>query len=407
METSGYEGNNKLPSADPESVLELKTHLLAEGMSIDTADRRALVESSVGSVAIAGKAPPLTLAEYASTSGVILELPGSTYVNAPIRDHNPNFVWEAPPSRLIVEDGKTYVINGGDVYPARFVPVPSYYNWRLSDGTPVTWYANTHADRVRLSPITGCALKCEFCSIPYGREEGKPRYIAKSIASLIEATHIAMEDPVLPAEHIMISGGTPGRRDYGYENEVYDSVVEASPGVAVDIMMVPLEGLLDARRLRTNGVKGLSINMELWNTRIARRTMSRAKADRNIYLDFIEKAVGLFGRTGAVRSLLMVGIESIEDTLKGVEALAERGCDPVLSPFRPDPSTPLRNTRPPTSIELLEVWHRSRDIISRHPGVKLGPRCIPCMHNTLAIPDDSGAYYHSKRAVDHPGPSHC
>ena len=34
------------------------------------------------------------------------------------------------------------------------------------------------------------------------------------------------------------------------------------------------------------------------------------------------------------------------------------------------------------------------NIVERY-GVKLGPRCIPCQHNTLTFPDDSGAYYYS------------
>ena len=35
---------------------------------------------------------PLTLADYASTSGISLELAGGVWVNAPLREHNPNFV---------------------------------------------------------------------------------------------------------------------------------------------------------------------------------------------------------------------------------------------------------------------------------------------------------------------------
>ena len=89
---------------------------------------------------------------------------------------------------------------------------------------------------------------------------------------------------------------------------------------------------------------------------------------------------------GRVRSLLLVGIEPIEDTLAGVEALAARGCDPVLSPFRPDPSTPMRAIPPPTEADLGEVWERSEEIVARY-GMRLGPRCVPCMHNTLTFPE--------------------
>jgi hypothetical protein len=111
-------------------------------------------------------------------------------------------------------------------------------------------------------------------------------------------------------------------------------------------------------------------------------------------LRFIELAIEHMG-PGRVRSLLLVGLEPAEDTLRGVEALAQRGCEPVLSPFRPDPSTPLGKGRnripPPNQQTITEVFLRATDIAAKH-GMRLGPRCVPCMHNTITLPDDSGFY---------------
>ena len=42
---------------------------------------------------------------------------------------------------------------------------------------------------------------------------------------------------------------------------------------------------------------------------------------------------------------------------------------------------------------LAEVYMRALDVVERH-GVKLGPRCIACQHNTLTFPDASGAYHY-------------
>ncbi len=388
MAQNGFEQTGLTNFADVAAAQQLKVELITEGLFIDPETQRALVESDD---------TPLTMADYASTSGVTLKLPGDVWVNAPINEFNPNFV-EAPLSHLIIEDGKTYVVNGGDSQEVEFIPVPSYNDKKLEDGSPVKWIAITHSDRVRLSPVKGCTVQCDFCDIPFDRREGEPRYGGrKLIGNILEAAGVALSDPVLPAQHILISGGTPSKRDYGYENEVYERVVTENPGVDVDIMMVPMPGLLDVKHLGKLGVHGLSINLELWNKEIAVRTMrSKVKSSRELYFDFIEEATEEFG-PGRVRSLLMVGIEPIEDTLRGVEALAQRGCDPVLSPFRPDPMTPLRDMAPPTSAHLLEVWQRSQEIVARYDGVKLGPRCIPCMHNTLTFPDGTEDYYHSKQ----------
>lgn len=375
-------------TTDLEAAQRLKVDLMTEGLSIDPETKQFLVESDD---------VPLTLADYASTSGVTLKLDGDVWVNAPISEFNPNFV-EAPTSSLVVENDKLFVVRDGNAYGAEFIPVPSYHDKNLQDGTPVKWIAITHSDRVRLSPIKGCAIQCDFCDIPFDKADDEPAYRGqKVIGNILEAAGVALQDPVLPAQHVLISGGTPRKRDYGYENEVYERMVAENPDVDVDIMMVPMPGLLNIRRLGEIGVHGLSINIELWNKDIALRTMrSKAKASRELYLGFIEKAAEQFDE-GRVRSLLMVGIEPIEDTLKGVEALAQRGCDPVLSPFRPDPITPLRDMKPSTADELLEVWQRSQEIVSKYDGVKLGPRCVPCMHNTLTFADGSEDYYHSKQ----------
>ena len=82
--------------------------------------------------------------------------------------------------------------------------------------------------------------------------------------------------------------------------------------------------------------------------------------------------------------MLMVGLESIEDTLAGVNAIAERGATPVLSPFRPDPKTPLRDYDPVGADQLEETYLRAREVANGH-GVELGPNCIPCGHNTLTL----------------------
>lgn len=376
--------------ANNEAAQRLKVDLMTEGLSIDPQTQQFLVES---------EDVPLTLSDYASTSGVTLKLDGDVWVNAPISEHNPNFV-EAPSSSLVVDDDRIFVVRGSEAYGAEFIPVPSYHDKKLKDGSPVKWIAITHSDRVRLSPIKGCAIQCDFCDIPFDKSPIEPAYRGtKVIDNILEAAGVALEDPVLPAQHVLISGGTPRKRDYGYENEVYERMVADNPDVDVDIMMVPMPGLLNIKRLGEIGIHGLSINLELWNKDIALRTMrSKAKASRELYLDFIEKSAETFGN-GRTRSLLMVGIEPIEDTLKGVEALAERGCDPVLSPFRPDPLTPLRDMKPMAADGLLEVWQRSQEIVSRYEGVKLGPRCIPCMHNTLTFADNSGKYYHSEQGL--------
>ena len=360
-------------------VQHLKLALFTEGLTATPEARRQMAGGDEG-----GR--PLTLADYASTSGISMELEGSIWVNAPIQDFNPNFV-TAPRHRLDFEEGDFWVTSGDLRVKARPVPVPTYHDQVNPWGEPYTNLAITHTDRVRISPVEGCAITCQFCDLPY-----KYRYRRKPVEALVDSVARAVEDPLLPAKHVLISGGTPRKEDYEYLNEVYAAVATAFPDLAVDVMMVPMPGLLDPEELKAAGIHGLSINLEMFDDERARKIMPpKAKLGKRYWFDFIARAAEVFG-PGRVRSLILVGLEPVEETLRGIEALAQCGCDPVLSPFRPDPHTPLRNMSPPAIEELAEVWERSLEIVERH-GVKLGPRCIPCQHNTLTFPDESGAYH--------------
>jgi Radical SAM superfamily len=357
-------------TSTPSRGEEVKLGLLAEGM--------ALTKEALDYIDRGNEGRALSSADYASTSGIILALEGDVWVNAPVAEYNPNFVRES--SYRLVHTGRGLAVDGPEgQIPTRFWLQPAYHGEAMAGGDLYNSYAFTHADRVRVSPIEGCAFTCKFCDLPY-----EFRYRSKDLENLIEATRVAISDPIQPARHILISGGTPRQDDYGYVRDTYNAVLETFPGVSVDIMMVPLPEVLDIADLAARGLDEVSINLEVWSDEVARRVMPRKhKQGRQYYLDFLAHAAQILGGT-RVRSMLMLGLEPLEATLDGVEAIAALGCVPVLSPFRPDPSTPLRNWPVPTRDQLLRAHQGAHAITARY-GVPLGPSCIPCSHNTLTF----------------------
>ena len=353
------------------SAERMKFELLCHGLGVSDAAAfymRAATEDRA-----------LTPADYASTSGLILRLDHEVWVNAPITEYNPNFVTDTE-LLLDVVDGYLVVRSPDGVVSAEFWIPPRYHDETNSMGERFDSYAFTHGDRVRISPIEGCAMACHFCNLPYDF-----RYRSKRLQGFVEAITRALADPVQPASHILISGGTPRKEDIPYVRSVYETVAAEFSGTPFDIMMVPIGNLMDPSRLRDLGVRELSVNIEIFDEHVARRRM-RQKYDygRNRYLDYLEAAAAEFD-AGRVRSMLLVGIEPPESTLEGVEAIAARGAVPVLSPFRPDPATPMRSAQPPSVAELEQVFADAQEIVDRY-GVPLGPSCGPCSHNTLTFP---------------------
>lgn len=348
----------------------LKFRLLSRGLLI-TADAQRYIDERNGD-------RPMTPADYASTSGIIINLDTDVWVNAPITLYNANFVQDTPFQLVATPDGLAVRGEGLEAAARMWIP-PAYHHERNSSGEPYTACAFTHADRVRISPIEGCSMVCKFCNLPY-----EFRYRTKRVEDLVEAVQRAISDPIQPAAHVLISGGTPHSRDVEYVRSVYEAVITGFPHLSVDVMMVPRDHLMDPIWLKGLGVNELSVNLEIYDLELGKRLMrQKAAQGRETYLEYLERATGVLGG-GRVRSMLMVGLEPMASTLAGVEAIARTGAVPVLSPFRPDPKTPLKDMQPAHFEQLEELYLRARDIAAAH-DVGLGPICIPCSHNTLTL----------------------
>jgi hypothetical protein len=366
----------------------LKFRLLADGARVSVGATSAWMERFGG---------PLTLAEYATTNGISLVLPGALYVNAPI---------SADAGPELRHDGETFfLVADGREVPVGVIPVPAFHERQQTDvfdgaRHPYTDYGVTHTDRVRVSPIGGCAWKCHFCDLPY-----EFSYHKKHEQNLLEVIRAAKDDPLAPARHVLISGGTPrapvaarGRRpatdDQAWIDGVYAHIAEQSP-LPVDVMMAPRRHLDYPAWLRGAGVNMVSINLEVSDPDRARKIAPvKSKLGRDHTMAYIERAVEAF-EVGFVQSLVVFGeaIEPIQSTLRGVEDLVRRGCIPVLSAFRPHHLTPLRDEPAASFAEMVEVYTATLEICDRvDNGVRPGPRCIACHHNTVTLHDASDFY---------------
>jgi hypothetical protein len=328
---------------------------------------------------------PLTIHEYATTGGVTLRLPDHIYINAPFDDW-----WVQDPEAALMtgpEPNTYHVIFRGEAFPSEVLPLPGYLGARDADGHRAVDSVMSHADRIRISPIHGCAFGCKFC------DSARRRYIRRPLQQLMDAYAIARADTELPAHHALISGGSPSPRDVGYLDAVYEHIIRNSP-LPVDVMFTQRPDDI-VERLANWGIYGYSINMEIYDPELAAQIMpQKHRHSLKVLAQNLERALGCVGGGGRVRSLVLVGLEPEQSLLQGVEFLARLGCDPVLSPFRPANGTPLSHVRPPDAEQLQRIYLNAMEITERY-GVKLGPRCIPCQHNTLTFPDGSSAYYYS------------
>jgi hypothetical protein len=357
-------------------LLELKVHCLSNGIRLDPA---------VIPVITRGGELPLTIHEYATTGGITLKM-GDVYLNAPFDD------WYCDRSEAVLavgSGGELVVRYAGREVPGEVLPLPGYLGLRNRLGELVSVTTMSHGDRIRVSPISGCVLDCRFCDLPALRYTRHP---AEQVLASIE---VAKLDQNLPAHHLLISGGSPGPAHFDWFDEMVCTVA-AGAGLPTDVMMSPREGSLDyIERYVDSGVSGFSFNLEVYGEQRAIEIMPRKHTRSTPHMArTIDAALSALGGDGRVRSIVIIGLEEVEPTLAAIEFIASLGADPVLSPFRPAQKTDLQRWLPPTEEYLHTVHSAALDIAAAH-DVRLGPRCIPCQHNVLVMPDRSGDYWYS------------
>lgn len=282
---------------------------------------------------------------------------------------------------LIAKRGKLYITDGTDDKVETIVITPPDYmrDEMIIDGKKITVYVNTYTDRTRLQLMSGCSNNCKFCNAV------EFKYELNSIKGMEEALEVALEQS--DTRHLLISSGSVWEQDLETITDMYDHFTKKYKHLDIDIMMTPrgftsytdntqYEGYI--KHLKEIGVHGLSINMELNHPDYLKKFCPEKYAiGQENYLKFLETAVKIFGQD-KVRSLLIVGIEPLEETLKGVEKLAKIGVNPVLSPLFPYGEANF----PPKADLFIEAKEKSEEICKKY-NVKMGPLCKPCSHNVL------------------------
>lgn len=348
---------------------------MAEGINISSKARKKITNN--------GKTP-LSIFEYPTTDGIILKIKGTDiYINASFdRKIFPN-----PSVELDYRENKYFLIENSHKIFVDLISLPEDVLEKNKKGVLFSDLAMVHIDRLRISPIDGCSFSCKFCTM------NKWKYKKHNINDLIEAGKRAVDKSILPVRHILISGGTPKKEDWLYFDEAIKKISE-NFNLPIDVMMTPVSNLGYLKKLRDYGVRELSINLEIFDDKLAKKLIPQKWAiGRKFYFDFFREAVKVFG-IGNVRSMLIVGLEPVNSTLKGVEEMVKIGVSPVLSPFVPSSNTKLGVIRSMSVNELVEVWERSCEIIKKYGDIGLGPRCKPCQHNTLTFPKNNSEFYY-------------
>ena len=238
-------------------------------------------------------------------------------------------------------------------------------------------------DRLRINYNPVCYYKsngqgCTFCNLPAKNQQ----YTFDDICEIAE-------DYLLHEEfrHILIGGGS-GNPDSCFSNIIQlTNYLKSKTKKPLYLMSLPPRECDCVQALCQAGISEIAFNIEIFDRTIAAQYMpGKGSIPIERYLSALSEAVKHLGKTGNVRSMLIVGFDPKETLLRGIETLCEMGVQPMLSVFRPLEGTLLEHWMPPQTNELLEIFKQAADICKQH-GLLLGPSCVFCQNNTLALPE--------------------
>lgn len=238
-------------------------------------------------------------------------------------------------------------------------------------------------DRLRVHHQFRCRYKmegrgCRFCNVKL--KEGA--FFIGDVCGIIDfyLAHTQFR-------HFLIGGGS-GTSDTEPENIItLARHIRSRSDKPIYAMCLPPADLPVLAAYHEAGIDEIGFNLELFDRKLAKEIMpGKGCIPLSQYEAAYQEAVRLWGRTGAVRSLMVLGLEPMESFYCGIEWLCKMGVMPIVSVFRPVDKIELKAALPPGNEELARIFQKVKAIAGKY-GLRPGPACPACQNNTLSLPE--------------------
>lgn len=277
-----------------------------------------------------------------------------------------------------------------------FVPEPKYYSKYTSSGIPLTRLISAcGVDEMNIWPWHDCAISkmCTFCGI----NKINTKKVEKSIfftakkkreipvlqlwqnsrdlyfKEMNEALELAINDDCY-AEHlhlILISGNLKNDEldmqasIYADISKVLNSKYSKRFTEGIVAVTAPPSSTDALHLMKDSGVSTVVFNLEAWMPDVfASECPGKNEIGRDHYLFMLRKAVDIYG-WGHSWCNLVLGLDSIEDTLQGCEELASQGITPSANILHLDEGSRCKK-QPPTAKEALHFFRNLGDIYLKY-----------------------------------------
>jgi hypothetical protein len=265
------------------------------------------------------------------SEAIDLELPRHLAVSARVVTDG-----EPAPYVLTARAGRSFIEDAARETPA--VPVqqeqpPRFYERTTSQGTPMGKVGSIRGHHLVVSPGGACGFSVRGAPCPFcleGARASGTRAAHVHPTEVVEVVHAAMAER--PIEVVYINSSAFDAEDGGIAFLApYVEAVRRHVDTLIAVQTHPPASTAWVDRTYAMGVDALSYNLEIFDSDVLlRQCVGRARyIGRERYLEVLAHAARIFP-SGTVWSELVCGIEPLDSTLEGIDALTAMGVLPVL-----------------------------------------------------------------------------
>ncbi|ATX81279.1 anion transporter [Mariprofundus ferrinatatus] len=295
----------------------------------------------------------------ATESIVDIRLPSGHFATVPVGQP----YTQKSPIQLIQEgdEGSASLQWGDESLEVQLLPAPAYYRNKTRSGARMGSFSSLHENLLMLNPLMGCGFfaekgeACHYCQYDSMLNEKEPPL--RDPLELVEVVRAALAEREIDTIYLY-NGFAPGD-DAGLNRLVpVIALLRRHVGhrqIAIETVAPRDTRVIDA--LYSAGLDVFVCNLELHDRdRFAEICPGKEHAGGQAAIwKALDHARQVF-RSGAVVSNLIVGLEELESSKRGIDALIAHGVVPLLQPFRPLPGTPLEKHALPTLEGLEELF---------------------------------------------------
>lgn len=300
-----------------------------------------------------------------------------TYVNVPYRtnraDLSPFIIKASPTGQYQLFYWDTFIADIALRYADRVGNNTTDNGFLYSD---IAYLGN---DRLRIYHRAGCFFKethsgCKFCDIENTGETYTADDYKEVLDAYGESEHI---------RHYLIGGGSKSPSDdfqYILDMAQYIKDTFHKP---IYLMSLPPINTSILLKLKEAGITEVAFNLEVFDRKLAVQYMpGKGNIPLTTYEAAFSESVRLWGRSGNVRTIFIIGLEPKESLLNGIEWVCKLGVSPILVLFKPIEGTPLSHMIAPSDKDILEIYEHALEICYKY-NISMGPACHYCEDNTL------------------------